>query len=213
MQKKIEKTFDLTIKSTDGEKRTVSGYASTFGNIDLSNDIVVKGAFAKSILVKNPKMLYQHKTAEVVGVWNRVYEDEQGLYIEGTIANTTLGKDVLELISIGAIDKMSIGCDVVDYEYKDNARLLKELDLWEVSLVTFPANEKAKILSLKEAPQNVREFEQFLCDAGYSRNIAKAIISKGYRVAMRDVSQDDDLTKCVEKFSEIINNLIGKKHD
>lgn len=141
----------------DSAKRTIQGYASTFGNKDHVGDIVNAGAFAKTIAERGPtadrrgdiKVLWQHW--EPIGRPIHLEEDSKGLYVEAHISNTTLGNDALALAQDGVIDKMSIGYEVIQDEYDSNSstRFLKELKLYEFSLVTFPANDMATITGTK----------------------------------------------------------------
>lgn len=151
------KTFALKVEvkenPDDPADRTIEGWASTFGNTDSDNDVVMPGAFAGSIRGRNPKMLWQHDSKQPVGVWDAVKETPQGLYVKGRILDTTLGNDVYKLAKAGAIDSMSIGYSPTDWsmDYASGTRSLKSVDLWEVSLVTFPANEQAKVTMVKGA--------------------------------------------------------------
>lgn len=151
MAKQI-KSIPMEMK-LDEDTRIFEGYASTFGNKDFVDDIVVPGAFKKTIAERFPtrqiKVLYQHM--EPLGMPIHMEEDSKGLYVKAKVSNTTLGNDVLELMRDGVIDRMSIGYDIITDE-KDrttNARLLKELKLYEFSPVTFPANDEAIISQVK----------------------------------------------------------------
>ena len=169
------------------------GYASVFNNKDLGNDVIKQGAFAKSIYDKKPKqikLLYQHKTDEPIGVIDSLEEDNRGLKIKGRLAmGTQKGKEVFELMKMGALDSMSIGYRLApeDYKYSDKLkkRTITNLDLMEVSMVTFPMNPKAKITKVKLAEMNVREIEKYLCDVGMSNSVAKQsanILYKSFNV-------------------------------
>ncbi len=151
------KSFPFRIEAKDDAARSVEGWASTFGNKDSYDDIVMAGAFSDSIAQRIPKMLWQHDTAQPVGVWTDAKETDMGLYVKGELLDTTLGNDVYKMLKAGAITDMSIGYTTVDsvYDAKANARLLKKLDLWEVSLVTFPANDKANITMVKAALEDI----------------------------------------------------------
>ena len=151
------KQFAIHDLKMDDESRTVEGWASTFGNKDSGDDIIVAGAFADSIRVRKPKMLWQHDSHQVIGVWESAVETDQGLYVKGTILDTTLGNDAYKLAKAGAIDSMSIGYAVKDssYDQKTGVRTLKKLDLWEVSLVTFPMNDRATITRVKAAMDDI----------------------------------------------------------
>lgn len=189
------KHFHLHDVKADEATRTIEGWASTFGNIDSDNDIIIPGAFIKS-LQKNglPKMLWQHRTELPIGVWESAEETAQGLRIKGRILDTTLGEDVYKLTKAGAIDSMSIGYKATEYDIdkKTGTRRLKEVELYEVSLVTFPANEEARITSVKNKPDTERDLERLLRDAGgYSHREAKAIVAEGFKgiAGQRDVEQ------------------------
>ena len=174
-------TFETEIKSD--AQGVFTGYGSIFGNEDQGNDIMKKGAFTKS-LSKRPaskvKMLYQHKTDEPIGIFTDMYEDNKGLYVKGQLAmGTQKGREAYELLKMGALDGMSIGfkADPDKQGYNENkrgVRTLKEVDLMEISLVTFPMNESALIETVKGNAKNIREWEKILRDAGgLSRTEAK----------------------------------------
>ena len=161
---------------------TFEGYASVFNNKDLGNDVIKQGAFSESIKGKKPrqiKLLYQHKTDEPIGVIDSLVEDTRGLKIKGRLAmGTQKGKEVFELMKMGALDSMSIGYRLSpdDYKYSDKLkkRTITNLDLMEISMVTFPMNPKAKITKVKLAEMNVREIEHYLRDVGLmSSSVAK----------------------------------------
>ena len=174
-------TFETEIKSD--AQGVFTGYGSIFGNEDQGNDIMKKGAFTKS-LTKRPaskvKMLYQHKTDEPIGIFTDMYEDNKGLYVKGQLAmGTQKGREAYELLKMGALDGMSIGfrADPEKQGYNENkrgVRTLKEVDLMEISLVTFPMNESALIETVKGNAKNIREWEKILREAGgLSRTEAK----------------------------------------
>ncbi len=174
---------DFTFEMKADDARTIEGMGSVFGNVDNGNDVVMPGAFTKSIKARSPAMLWQHKSDHVIGVWDEVRETSEGLYVKGRILETTLGNDAYTLAKAGAIKGMSIGYATKDsaLDKKTGVRQLKDLDLWEVSLVTFPMNERAGITGVKAKPADERELEEYLREAGYSRGEAKAIVAKGYK--------------------------------
>lgn len=156
----------LEVKSDDsGDGRTIVGYASTYGNRDRDGDIVLPGAFTKSLAAKLPKMLFGHDPNQPVGVWKSYAEEAQGLILEGKLSDTPRGNEIATLIKDGAIDSLSIGFAVKDYERQDggSTRVLKEVDLWETSIVVFPANVQAEIISIKAA--NEAEIERKSAEA------------------------------------------------
>lgn len=181
------------------------GYASTFGNLDYHNDVVVSGAYKATI--KNFKkvgampLLWQHDVRQPVGVITEMVEDEKGLLVRGAFADTQAGREAREYLRIKAVRQMSIGFRVNKYSFDDKkgTRFLEDIDLKEVSLVTFPANERAEITRIKSAPQTEREFEKFLREAGFSKAAAKAITTQGFKVA-----RDADLKE------ESADNLNGR---
>lgn len=140
------------IKADSDNEMKFSGYASIFGNIDSYDDIMEKGAFTKTIKENKSRIriLAYHDMWNVIGKPTKLEEDSKGLYFEGKISNTTTGRDMYTLIKDKAVNEMSIGYNVVKFEYdKDkNLRKLKEVKLWEISPVTWGANDKAKIKHL-----------------------------------------------------------------
>ena len=146
------KTFKLSVDQFDEQLGTFEGYASVFGNIDEQGDIVDKGAFAKTIQ-ENGKvpLIWQHKPQEPIGVSLSLIEDSRGLKIQGQLnLDVVRGREAYSLLKQGAIRGLSIGYDVVKKTADNGVRRLKELRLWEISLVTFPANTQAIVVSVKE---------------------------------------------------------------
>lgn len=154
------KNKDLTfeLKASDSETNVLEGYASTFGgDPDSYGDVIEMGAFAKTIKERGHdiKFLWQHDWNQPIGKIMEIYEDAKGLFIKVRISETTLGKDAMKLIKDKVINKMSIGYSVIKQEWDSSSqtRTLKEIKLYEVSAVTFPANENAIITGAKnQAP-------------------------------------------------------------
>lgn len=188
--KKVFTLQHVKLHEEDGE-RTFSGYASTFGNEDRHGDIVVPGAFKKSLTDHQregsmPAMLLHHDMKRPIGKWTHMHEDGKGLRVEGTLTKGVRDADeAYALLQDGAIHSMSIGYIPVKEEYdrKTGANLLQEIALHEVSLVTIPANGAAMVTAIKDADGeiNVRELEKALRDAGLSRREAKALLAEGYK--------------------------------
>jgi len=137
----------------------IEGYASLFDRKDQGGDVVQRGAYASSLeRVKRAagtvKMLWQHDPAQPIGVWDEVREDAKGLWVKGRIlTDVAKGRDVAALISAGAIDGLSIGYRAVKSAKNDKGgRLLSELELWEVSLVTFPMLPDARVAGKGDDP-------------------------------------------------------------
>jgi uncharacterized protein len=132
-----------------------TGYASLFGKRDGSGDIVMPGAFAASLKkrgVENIRMLFQHDPAEPVGTWLEIYEDERGLFVQGRLnKNVQRGRELFSLLENGGLDGLSIGFKTVaaKQDRLSKTRRLLAVDLWEISLVTFPMLEGARVSKVK----------------------------------------------------------------
>ena len=208
-------TFHSEVKAVN-DKGTFTGYGSIFGNEDQGSDIMQKGAFTKS-LEQRPaskvKLLYQHKTDEPIGVFENMYEDEKGLFVKGRLAmGTQKGREAYELLKMGALDGMSIGfrADPDKQGYNENkrgTRTLKEVDLMEISLVTFPMNERALIETVKASQKSIREWEKILRDAGgLSRTEAKiGAKALSESLSQRDAGDDNkQLATLINKVADIL---------
>lgn len=146
--------FELEELKTRGEDGwSFSGYASTFGNIDEGGDVVLRGAFGNTIARRVPKLLWQHDMSEPIGKVVALKEDARGLHGDFLISRTTRGHDAYVLLKDHAIDSMSIGYIPEDQEFdeKSGVRQLKSVDLLEISLVSIPMNEEARITAVKAA--------------------------------------------------------------
>lgn len=127
------------------------GYASLFGQPDSAGDIVARGAFRRSLKARGAggvKLLYQHVAAEPIGVWTELYEDAVGLFARGRVlTELSRGRDVLALMREGALDGLSIGFKTVRArtDAATGRRTIFDADLWEVSVVTFPMLERARV--------------------------------------------------------------------
>lgn len=206
--------LDTEIKAeSNGNERTFEAYASVFGNVDNDNDIIVKGAFTETILKRTPKLAYQHDIKKLVGVVKEIKEDETGLLIKGEFLNTPLGDQVYEEVKAGAINQMSVGFRTKDSDFDGKGqRIIKDVDLFEVSFVTFPANESARVTSVKaDGCKTVRDFEKILRDVGFSRTKAKSLASHGYK-SSDDIERDAALTDLKNSLINLNLNLkIGLK--
>lgn len=140
-----------------------AGYASVFGEVDQGGDIVMPGAFKKSLARKGRdgvRMLFQHDPKEPIGVWDRLGEDGFGLWAEGRLLPEVPRSEALKrLIEGGAVDGLSIGfrSQRATKERLTGHRRLWQIDLWEISIVTFPMMEGARILSRAKAPAIARQ--------------------------------------------------------
>lgn len=189
---KIERKACAIEWKADAATGQIEGYGAVFGNVDSYGDVILPGAFASvGNNSRKVKMLWQHDPGQPIGVWDEMREDDRGLYVKGRIlSNVTKGQEAIALMEAGAIDGLSIGYRTKDSEWKDGNRYLKEVELWETSIVTFPANEMAGA-SLKSI-ETERDLERVLIDCGLSRKAAKAIAAqgKGY-LDLRDAGAED----------------------
>ena len=142
--------FGEALEVTNGTE--ISGYASLFGDVDQGGDVVQTGAYAQSLTAvaaagRSIKMLWQHDPTQPIGVWDEVREDAKGLWVKGRIlGEVEKGREAVALIAAGAIDGLSIGYRTIKATKNTKGqRLLSELELWEVSLVTFPMLPSARV--------------------------------------------------------------------
>jgi uncharacterized protein len=189
------RSFALQLKASS-EDGTIEGYGSVFGVRDAYDDVIAAGAFAASLKAHKaagtmPAMLWQHDADEPIGVWTEVVEDSKGLRVKGQLClETACGKEAHALLKMGALNGLSIGFVSKQWAYDRDSeiRTLTEIDLWEVSLVTFPANEASRITGVKASDvatiTTIRQAEQALRDAGYSADAAKAFIAQVKRIAL-----------------------------
>jgi uncharacterized protein len=193
--------YDLKSVDDTGE---FEGYASLFNREDLGHDVVLSGAYTRTLATRGVdgiRMLFQHNSAEPIGVWEDLHEDARGLYCKGRLApNVSKARDVLGLMRAGAIDGLSIGYRPTRArrDAASGIRRISEIDLWEISVVTFPMAPGARISAVKTRPfasrtPTPREFEHWLMrDAGLSRSEARAVIGEGLKglMAKRDAGHD-----------------------
>lgn len=139
-----------------GADGTFSGYASIFGKADLTGDLIEPGAFARSLRQRGPagiRMLFQHDPAQPIGVWCDIREDRRGLVVTGRLTlEVGRAREVLSLLRAGAIDGLSIGFRTVRAraDRRGGTRRLSEIDLWEISVVTFPMLPGARVARVKQ---------------------------------------------------------------
>ena len=214
MTTNTEKKFQLLDLKGVSEEGVFEGYASKFGDRDQSGDTVMKGAFKNSLSqrkTKGVKMLWQHDHSHPIGVWDEIKEDATGLFVRGRLLTTVQkAKEAYELMKAGVIDGLSIGYRTIK-SLRDGAtesRQLKEVDLWEISLVTFPMLTSATVTSVK-GDWTKREVERVLRDAGMPNAMAVKLIAGGYDAAnsggQRDA--DDGLNGLAETIRQMNDNL------
>ncbi len=181
MRDYLDIPFKIKAVSEDG---LFSGYGSVFGVVDSYQEVVAAGAFKESLDNRMPSLLWQHRSGEPIGVYSTVKEDNIGLHVEGKLAlKTTRGAEAYELLKMGAISGLSIGFVTREdsYDRVTGVRTLKKVDLWEVSLVTFPANDAARVATVKsiESIKSLADAETYLREAGgLSKREAVAVLAR-----------------------------------
>lgn len=159
----------------------IAGYGSVFNNIDSYGEKVAPGAFAQS-LASNPlpKMLWQHDKDRPIGKWLAAKEDGRGLFLDGQInLKTTAGRDAYEHLAAGDVDGMSIGYREVKVKNDGNVRILEVLALYEVSVVTFPANTAATVAAVKNIASKSELFD-LLREVGLPKTAAARVAAGGW---------------------------------
>jgi len=206
------------------------GYGAVFGNVDSYGDVLEPGCFEKTLKAATksgdfPSMLLQHggwgmmaQDMMPVGVWDTLAEDTKGLASEGILANIQRGVEAYTLMKMKprpAISGLSIGYIpkkvTLGTKEGEPRRRLHEVELIEISLVTFPANGKARVTSVKSAADfSEREFEQLMQDAGLSRKEARLVMSHGFRhlKAMQDAGSGelDELAAAIKRNTELLTH-------
>lgn len=233
-QVKESKSFAFNITETkemeiDGIKYgIVRGYASTYGNVDRGNDKVITGAFSKSIARYKQnnrpiKMYFNHDSNEIIGGFPvaKIQDDSNGLYVEGQInLEVQKGREAYALAKQGVMQDFSIGYTVEDYDMKNGVRELKQLELWEISMVGEPMNTEARILSVKnnqpkqfklkdvKAMTSKRDLEKLLRESGLFSKKAAVYLSSLLQINKSDSSLK---TKELKELYNLINFIKGKK--
>ena len=186
--------FDLSVKAVSDDG-LFSGYGSVFGVVDSYREIVAPGAFAESLAEISGKgrpvpVLWQHRSGEPIGVYSALSEDGHGLKVEGRLIvdGVARAKEAHALMKAGAVSGLSIGYYVREdsWDEKTRVRTLKKLDLVEISLVTFPANDDARVDAIKSklahgSLPTLPEFEQLLREAGFSKSQSAVIANRGLK--------------------------------
>lgn len=219
MEKKLIKFGECSIKSSDAG--IFEGYASVFNGLDSYNDTILPGAYRKSLETnKSIAMLFNHSSFRSdmparIGKWLEMSEDQRGLYVKGKLS---LGHPTADAVYAAmrqeTIDGLSIGYSVPQdgAEFRDNVRYLKEIDLHEISVVDFPADNAARISmdSVKadiEAMKTIRDVERFLKDSGnFSTQSAKALLAQIKKVLREELSSDFERAKQLERLQTIFRS-------
>lgn len=154
MRERKRLRFALDIKSLS-QGGYFAGYASVFDVVDNQRDIIIKGAFRQTLKDRADeiKLLWQHQQSEPIGIFHALKEDEVGLYVEGQLLLEVMrAKEAYALLKAGAVNGLSIGYSPVQYhiDAETGIRYLSDIELWEISLVTFPANPVANVTVVKQ---------------------------------------------------------------
>ena len=210
--------FALDVKAVEDDG-TFTGYASVYDVIDSYKEIVARGAFKRTLGIwesrgKLPPILWQHRSGEPLGPYLEMREDNHGLFVKGQLLvdDVQKAREARALMKAKAIGGLSIGFSVMvdSFDKSTGITTLQDIDLWEVSVVTFPANEKAQVESIKNILDagrmpSVREFETLLRDVGLSSAQAKSVVSRlDYARLHRD-----DATKL--EASAILRDVFAKQ--
>ncbi len=198
--KTLDRPFE--VKASDvSEDGTFSGYASVFNQTDSYRDIVMPGAFTASLkeyerLGRKVPILYQHRSGEPIGTYETIKEDNHGLYVEGQLTRGVQRADeTFLLLKQGALSGISIGYSTQKslWDEKKEIRQLLEVDLYEASIVTFPALDSARVDAVKSVSElvTIRDCEDYLREAGMSASEAKSIIARIKTAgSQRDVAEE-----------------------
>lgn len=208
-RKQISRPFELKAISDDG---VFEGYGSVWGVEDWYRDVMLKGAFAKSLAAHKlkgtmPSMLWQHRDDNVVGVYEEMKEDDYGLYLRGRLLKEDVAqaREAYALMKVKAITGLSVGIrvQVDEYDRNSDVRTIKEAELWEISLVTWPANDLARVESVKGI-KDMTGLERYLREAGgVSRKEAREIVHS-VKSSMRQACETEELSQLIEKNISIL---------
>jgi HK97 family phage prohead protease len=211
--------FALSVKAdavTDAGE--FEGYGSVFGVVDSYKEVVAAGAFSESLAELEAKsrtvpVLWQHRSDQPIGVYERITEDDVGLHVRGRLLIEAVAQasEAHALLKVGAVSGLSIGYWVREssYDEKTGIRTLTKLDLVEVSLVTFPANDDARVEAVKfklahgQLP-NMREFEKLLREAGFSKSQAAVVANRGLAHLLRSESEGAEAKAGLDALSAAI---------
>jgi HK97 family phage prohead protease len=204
-----------------GSNGEVEGYASVFGVLDNYDDIIVPGAFADSMAAHKaagtmPAMLREHSSREAIGVWTDIVEDGTGLFVRGQLAmNTHGGKEAYELMKMKAVSGLSIGFMPVQWTYNTttDVRTLTGIDLWEVSLVTFPANPQARVTNVKSALETIaapKDAERVLREAGFSKADSTAIVARVMRMGEARRESAESTAEAFKAATKLLQSITSR---
>ena len=199
MEKKyLNVPFEIKRLHEDEEFFFFEGYASTFGNVDLGNDMVEFGAFTKTLHERMPKLLWQHDSDEPLGIFEEIFEDQKGLFVRGKMpkADHLVEGRVIPQMKIGSVNSMSIGFRVKIDEFDEdtNLRKIKEVMLFEISLVTLPMNPEALITGMKTIEDQIsnlktlKDINNYLRSYGLTKTQVEGVMAK-----MRNIIKESNI--------------------
>lgn len=176
-----------SVKDLDEKRGIITGYFAAFNNVDLGKDMIEPAAFNKTVAERGPEgsndifFLNQHDTWQTLGKPTVLRPDNYGLYHESPVSNTTLGKDTMILVRDGVLDKFSIGYRTINEQRDGEINRLKEIFLYEGSLVTFPMNEQAILTGIKgmgveQAAKRIKQLEKWCFDTEASDDTIKLLL-------------------------------------
>jgi len=199
------KTLQFKADDVDPKGKKFAGLAST-GDLDRGKDVIIEGAFTKTLSERagRVKLLWNHRSDLMpIGKPEKLEERNGSLYIEGAISETSQGKDASILLADGVLTEMSIGytTKVAELDQETGIRTIKELELFEISLVNFPMNEAARITAVKNL--DVRELEHILREAGYTNSQAKCMANSGIKSLREADTQDEQEAKQAALLAEL----------
>lgn len=211
MLSKLDCPFE--VKAAD-DAGNFEGYAAVFDNVDLGDDVILKGAFTQVKTARNGrlKLALYHDLTRLVGT-SEFTQDEHGLYLKGRVnLNVSYARDAYELMKDGSLDSMSIGFNTLEADFQEragrNVRVIKSAELWEASFVPFGMNPDAQVLSVKS---DIRLFESALRERmGLSQKEAAAVASLGYPALRRDGASAATVTVDeLKELSTLFNDHFG----
>ena len=217
MKKKMERLalagrleVKLAEPGVETSEKTFSGYGAVFGNQDHASDIIAPGAFTKTLADHKangtvPAMFFNHDAWSMpIGVWTELEEDDYGLKANGVFLDTAAGRDAYTAVKAGAVTGLSIGFWVVEFSMEGGVRTITEAKLMEISVVTFPCNEKARVADVKSDPEaegdiTEEDFMAKLAELGVDEEDAKALAAKRFK-------SDDEIEEADEKSDDSPSN-------
>jgi len=213
------KNLSTSYEMKNDPNGTFSGLGAVFGNIDFGGDIIVRGAFDKTLadIEANNKtipILWQHDPWTPIGVWESMKSVDEGLQVDGhlLIDHVQQAREAHSLMKAKAVSGLSIGFRIPaggqEWDDEQNVRVIKEIDLHEVSIVTFPMNDEARIDAVKAAEMTQRQMERVLTnEAKLSRTVARQLMSGGFKAIhdMQDAEADvEEIEQLLKRRSEIL---------